>query len=321
MSLTDIEELMSEPVYGLPPDLWRGPESDVLPLAGEVNWGMAKCNVDDLRSIYDGRGVIVGIVDTGIDPTHPDIAPNYLASKDFSGSSIGAMDKDGHGTHVSGTIGAKNPNLGVAPGCRLVHGKGLGDGGSGGGREIAAAMRWCAEQGAGIVSMSLGSSGRDQYIDEAGIELTEAGIWVVCAAGNSGGNTSNVDFPGRLPWAFSTAAIDPNFKVASFSSRGAKIEMSAPGTNIWSCRPKGGYQQMSGTSMATPFAAGVLALYRCGLLTLNRPIPKTSEMQAILRYDCLDTEVAGIDNRTGPGCIWAKALLNNLIVDPPVLGV
>lgn len=303
--------------YHIPPDLIRGPESDVLPLAGEANWGMSKFDVDRLRSIANGSGVIVGVIDTGLDTNHPDFVGKDVEARDFTGSSSGSRDRNGHGTHCTGTIGAKNEAIGVAPGCGLRHGKGLGDSGSGGGIGIAAAMRWCVEQGATILSLSLGSSSRDPNIDEAGAELTEKGIWCVCAAGNSGGNTGNVDFPGRLPWALSIAAVDSNLRVASFSSAGAKIETAGAGVNIWSTRPGGGYQQMSGTSMATPFVAGVLALYRSALIKLGKPIPNTEGIRKMLVNDSMDVHDPGIDRRVGPGTINPLLLSLNLTEPPP----
>lgn len=311
----DTDELI--PPYTIPPDTVIVDTADVLPLAGEANWGMSKFDVARLRAVTDGSGVIVGVIDTGIDANHPDLKANVLAARDFTGSGSGSHDRNGHGTHCSGTIGAVNPSIGVAPGCKLVHGKGLSDGGSGGGSGIAAAMRWCVEQGATILSMSLGSSGRDPQIDAAGAELTAKGIWIVCAAGNSGGGTPNVDFPGRLPWAISVAALDSNLKVASFSSAGAKIETSGAGVGIWSTRTGGGYQQMSGTSMATPFVAGVLALYRSALVKASKPIPTTAEIQAMLKSDSMDVHSPGVDNRTGPGAISPLLLANNLVDAPP----
>ena len=304
------------PIYTIPPDTVVGPQSAVLPMAGEANWGMSKFGVDKLRVLSDGTGITVGIIDTGVDDQHPDLVGRIVAAKDFTGSSFGAKDRQGHGTHVTATVGGRNAQIGVATGAKLVHGKGLGDGGSGSGSGIAAAMRWCVQQGATVLSMSLGSSGRDSTIDEAGAELTAKGVWIVCAAGNSGGGTPDVDFPGRLAWAISIAALAKDLSVASFSSAGAKINTSGPGVDIWSARPGGGYQQMSGTSMATPWCAGVLACYRAALLEKGKPIPSTAELQKILQSDSMDVHTPGVDRRAGPGALWPLLLANNLIDDP-----
>lgn len=319
-SLVDeIGSLLGEPpVYGIPPDLIVGPSADVLPRA-EANWGMARFDIERLRIISDGTGITVGIIDTGVDETHPDLAGRVIAAKDFTGSPRGAKDVQGHGTHCTGTVGGRDPNIGVATGAKLVHGKGLGDSGSGSGTGIAAAMRWCVEQGATVLSMSLGSSGRDPTIDAAGSELTAKGVWIVCAAGNSGGNTPDVDFPGRLPWAISIAALASDLSVASFSSAGAKINSSGPGVGIWSAKPGGGYQQMSGTSMSTPFCAGVLACYRAALLAKGKRIPTTAELQAILQSDSMDVHTPGVDKRAGPGAMWPLLLANNLTDDPAIV--
>lgn len=293
-------------------------EDAFLPSAGEANWGMEKFEVDLLRSICPGTGIIVGVVDTGVDNAHVDLKDQVIYREDFSGSGH-AGDRNGHGTHCSGTIGSINRAIGVAPGCKLVHCKGLSDGGSGGGRGIAAAMMKCAEKGAKIISMSLGSSGLDSFIDGAGKELTAAGILICCAAGNSGGNTPAIDYPGRLPWAISVAALQPNLEVASFSSGGEGIETSAPGTNIWSCRTGGGYQQMSGTSMATPFAAGVLALYESCLKLKGKPPSTAAIIQEILKSDSMDVGGTGVDRRTGNGAVWCRLLANNLVDAPPAV--
>ncbi len=305
-----------EPIFSLPPDLVRGPEADLLPLAGEVNWGMASFAVDRLREITKGEGVIVAGIDTGVDRSHP-LLTNVIDAKDFTGSPIGAADRNQHGTHISGTIAATDPRIGVAIGAKLIHGKALSDSGSGSGAWIAAAIRWAVGRGAEVISMSLGSASPDQAIIAAMKEAAEKGVWIVAAAGNSGPNTPDVDWPGRSEHCLSVAALDSSLNPASFSSAGAKIDTSGPGVGIWSTKPGGGYQQMSGTSMATPFIAGLLTLYRSALKLRGFSIPDVYQMRTLLTQRSTDTYQSGRDRRTGPG--WLNPLLMsvNLTPDPP----
>lgn len=304
---------MDGTIMHLPPDLIVGPSADFLPAAGEANWGMATFGVDALRAAATRREVVAAIIDTGVDQRHPLLA-HCRAAKDFTGSPIGSADRNEHGTHCSGTVAASDPRIGVYDRGPFVHGKALSDGGSGAVTWIAAAMRWCASQGAEVVSMSLGSSGPDGYTDAAGKELAAAGVWVVAAAGNSGGNTPDVDFPGRFPWAISVAALNPDRTPASFTNRGAKIDTAGPGVGIWSTRPGGGFRQMSGTSMATPFVAGVLTLYRQALKERGLPIPTTEQLRQLLARRSTDTHTPGDDLRTGPG--WITPLLLSLSLTP-----
>lgn len=273
-------------------------------------------SVDQLRSITRGKGVTVCGVDTGIDRTHP-LLTNCFAAKDFTGSPVGSGDRNGHGTHISGTISATDPNIGVAPECRYCHGKALSDGGSGYGSWIAAAIRWGVEQGAEIVSMSLGSSSPDQTIIAAMKEVADKGVWVIAAAGNSGSGTVDVDWPGRSEHCISVAALNSDLSPASFSSSGDKIDTSGAGVNIWSTRSGGGYQQMSGTSMATPFVAGMLCLFRAALKERSLPIPTVYELRDLLFSRSTDTHTPGDDRRTGPGWVTPLLLRLALTPDPP----
>lgn len=309
-----------EPIFTIPPDTRLDAEAQFLPLAGEINWGVEAFNVAALRNLTDGSGVVVGVVDTGIDVTHPLLAPNVIGAQDFTGSAFGYADRNGHGTHCSGTVAATDPRIGMAPGAKLLHGKGLGDSGSGSGTGIAAAIRWCVSKGAEIISMSLGSSGEDRTITAAMREVSDVGVWVIAAAGNSGGGTPNVDWPGRSEYAISVAALSPDLSPASFTSAGAKIDTAYAGVNIWSCRPGGGYAQMSGTSMATPGVAGVLALYRAGLKVKQQRIPTVIELRQLLFGRSTDTHTPGDDLRTGPGWVTPLLLALNLSPDPPPVG-
>lgn len=307
-----------EPVYGIPPDLVRGPEADFLPLADEVNWGMSVMGVAALRDLTAGKpGVKLGVVDTGVDQSHP-VLVNVKGAKDFTGSRYGAADRHGHGSHCTGTVGGVDPRIGVAAGYDLYHGKGLGDSGSGG-SGLYRAIEYCLSEGCEVVSNSWGGGSLDAGTDRLLRQYAEhpSRPWLIFAAGNSGANTRQSDAPGNSMNVLNVAALDSQLRPASFTSSGDKLDTAGPGVNIWSARPGGGFQQMSGTSMATPFVAGLLGLYRAALKAAGLPIPTLYELRDLMFSRSADAHTPGDDRRTGPG--WANPLLLSLTLtpDPP----
>lgn len=307
-----------EPVYGIPPDLIRGPESDVLPQAGEINWGMDVFGVPALRAIAGDREYKVGVVDTGIDESHPLLAPNFAKARDFTGSSVGYRDRHGHGTHVSGTVGASDSRIGVSTHCKLYHGKGLGDSGSGG-NGLLSAIEWCLSEGCTVVSNSWGGGGQSADWEREFKKWSDSGAWLIFAAGNSGPNTPNSDWPGRSDNLLNVAALNQDLSPASFSSSGDKLDTSGPGVSIWSCRPGGGFANMSGTSMATPFVASVLATFRTILESRGMPIPNVYDLRKLLFSRSTDTHTPGDDRRTGPGWVAPILLALDTVPDPAPL--
>ncbi|MFD5496321.1 S8 family serine peptidase [Streptomyces sp. NPDC127091] len=235
---------------------------------------------------YDGKGVKIAVLDTGVDATHPDLKGQVTASKDFTGSS-GTGDKVGHGTHVASIAagtGAKagGKYKGVAPGAKVLNGKVLDDAGFGDDSGILAGMEWAAAQGADVVNMSLGG-GDTAEIDplEAAVNKLSAdqGILFAIAAGNEG--PKSIGSPGSADAALTVGAVDDKDKLADFSSTGprtgdgaVKPDVTAPGVDITAASAKGnfiaeevgekpaGYMSISGTSMATPHVAGAAALLK-----------------------------------------------------------
>jgi subtilisin family serine protease len=230
----------------------------------------------------DGQGIRVAVIDTGIDYTHPDLGGGFgpgfkvIGGYDFINGDGDPMDDYGHGTHVAGIIAANGTLKGVAPGAKLLAFKVLGADGSGPYSAVIAGIDRAVDpdqdpatdDGAQVLNMSLGGPGDpDDAISQAVDTAVNAGVVCVVAAGNLGSNYSTLGSPGCARKALTVGASDDLDAMAYFSSRGPsrpdlaiKPDLTAPGVSITSTVPGGGYQSMSGTSMATPHVAGAAAL-------------------------------------------------------------
>ncbi|MET8330314.1 S8 family serine peptidase [Streptomyces sp. NPDC005181] len=233
---------------------------------------------------YEGQGVKVAILDTGVDDNHPDLAGRIAEAKDFSGSS-GTVDHFGHGTHVAATVGgtgaaSAGTRRGVAPKADLLVGKVLGDDGSGSESQVIDGMEWAAGEHAKVVNMSLGANiqtdGTDPMSQAVNTLTASTDTLFVIAAGNAGPGSTTVGSPGAADAALTVGAVDRDDSLASFSSRGprfgdgaVKPDVTAPGVDIVAARASGttmgtpvdaNYTSASGTSMATPHVAGAAAL-------------------------------------------------------------
>lgn len=228
-------------------------------LAAQIPWSIERYQIPELWKTTKGKGVKVGLVDTGIDQVlanKGDLAGIVKDAKDFSGSKLGWADRHGHGSHTAGTIAGKN-GTGVAPECDLYVAKALGDDGGGEDRWLAKAILWLVECGCKFINLSLGSPVFSQAVAEAVAYAASKGCLVIAAAGNSG---DNVGFPARLDTCLSVGAVDDQGLLASFSCRGPEQDVAAPGVRILSCYLNGGYAVLSGTSMSSPFTVGTFVL-------------------------------------------------------------
>jgi thermitase len=210
-------------------------------------------------------GVKVGIVDTGIDNTHEDLAGKTIdcgnASVLFGTVSAGGCaDDNDHGTHVAGTIAAKANNgvgvAGVAFNASLGICKALNAVGSGSAAGVANCITWLAQRGAKVISLSLGGGASTTL--QTAVRSASSTALIVAAAGNDGNGTLN--YPAAYAEVVSVAATDNRDARASFSNANGDVEVAAPGVNVLSTKRGGGYVAFSGTSMATPHVSGVAAL-------------------------------------------------------------
>jgi len=237
-------------------------------------------------------GVLVGVIDTGADYTHPDLAANMFINAgeipgngidddgngyiddvhgwDFANHDNDPMDDHYHGTHVSGTIGAVGNNgvgiVGVNWNVRILPIKFLDAGGSGSTDEAIHAIEYATMMGVSVINASWGGGGFSESLRLAIAAAGEAGVVFVAAAGNSGLNTDiypNYPSSYELDNIVAVAATDANDQLAIFSNYGLlSVDLAAPGVDIYSTMPGNNYGVLSGTSMATPHVVGVAALIR-----------------------------------------------------------
>ena len=242
----------------------------------EVPWGVKRVNAPAAWSSNQGAGVKVAVVDTGIDPEHPELKGLIAGGHNSVDKNAPWADDHFHGTHVAGTIAAKLNEVGVvgvAPKASLYAVKVLTKEGSGSLFGIMDGIMWCAQNGIQVANMSLGAPQEMPLLQYALQMAANAGTVVVAAAGNDG---KAVNWPAAYPETIAVSALCPpgitNAKlcptaaegISTFSSRGPEVDFIAPGVLIPSTVPlvhdASGIKAYSGTSMATPHVAGLAAL-------------------------------------------------------------
>jgi len=275
--------------------------AQALPSSG-LDWSISAYGLPALWSRHQGAGVRVGVLDTGVDDSHPALQGVVKLHRNFT-KDCSATDTNGHGTHVAGVIAARGPMTGVAPQAEIVSLKVLNNNGSGSLESVARAILFAIEAKCDIIVMSLGSIVRTADLTDAIKTADASGVVCVCAAGNDGGRVS---YPAAYEQAIAVGAAGRHGGVCEFSSRGREIDVVAPGEEITSCWLGGGYATLSGTSMAAPFVAGVLALG-----WNQMPPPRNgSKAHALVKNTSVDAGAPGHDHLYGWGLINPASLLD-----------
>ncbi len=275
-------------------------------------WDLAKLNIAEAWKKSTGDGVIVAVIDTGVDAKHPDLAANVLSGYDAITNRAGvSTDANGHGTHVSGTIAAvTGNNVGVsatAPDTKILPVKALGANGGGNMSDAAEGIIWATDHGAQVINLSLGSTSKVAAVTNAVNYARSKGVTVVAAAGNSRTSGSPISYPAADTGVIAVAATDSTDRYGSYSNAGSYVDVAAPGSNILSVSPTAlgsAYKSMSGTSMASPHVAAVAALLKAA-----NPALTPDQLETALEKTAVDLGTPGFDNDYGNGRIDPVAAL------------
>lgn len=277
------------------------------PKLGGNNWGADMVNAPTAwQNGHTGKGVIVAVLDTGVDYNHEDLKNNiWTNTKEIAGNGIdddgngyvddflgwnfnsnnnNVLDNNGHGTHVSGTIAAENNGIGVtgiAYNSQIMAVKVLDENGSGSYANIANGIRYAVDNGANVINLSLGGNSGNNTLKSAIEYASSKGVIVVMAAGNSGDATPS--YPARYAdkSGIAVGAVDKNNQLTDFSNRSGSQEIkyvTAPGKDVYSTVPDNKYASYSGTSMAAPHVAGVVAL----MLSANPNLTESQVREIII---------------------------------------
>jgi subtilisin len=237
----------------------------VFALAQTLPWGIDRVDADVLHDEGEtGNGADVAILDTGIDDDHPDLQANVGTGKAYvscSGSDCNEewTDDNGHGTHCAGIADAVDNTegvVGVSTGATLHAVKVLAGDGSGSFSDVAAGIEYVADQGWDVASLSLGASSGSSTLQDACQYAYNNGVLVVAAAGNSGPCSDCVGYPAAYDEVVAVSSTNSSDGLSSFSSTGPEVEIAAPGSDVYSTYTGGGYDTLSGTSMACPHVSG-----------------------------------------------------------------
>ena len=295
-----------------------------LGLAGDSRvadqWGMLKIGMPAVWPVNGGSNrVVVAVIDTGVDPRHPDLAASLVPGTSVLAGSTGPDDDHGHGTHVAGVIAANAADgqgiSGLAPNCKIMPVKVLNREGKGDTGDIVAGLLWAVNNGAKVVNMSLGGTGGSRALMSAIQYAQSKDVLVVAAMGNEGANSQ--EYPAGYPGVMAVGATDIQDQQSDFSNFGSWISVSAPGSDILSSLPTRdtayvvreegkdtSFDVMDGTSMSAPFVAGLAALVRSA-----EPGLTAAQVKQRIERTSDDLGAKGFDEKFGWGRINAVRAL------------
>ncbi len=295
----------------------QGRKGNAIIQSQTLPWGVNRIDAELVWNATTADNIKVGLIDTGIDLNHPDLAGNIKGGVNTINLAKSPNDDNGHGTHVAGIIGAMNNNfgvVGVGPKIDLYAVKVLNANGSGFLSDVIEGLDWAVVNNMNVINMSLGTPSFSQAFYDAVKRVNAAGIVQVAAAGNSGPGDNSVDYPAKFPEVIAVSATDSSDNAPFWSSRGPEVDLAAPGVSVFSTYRNRSYKTLSGTSMASPHVAGTAALLlsnpsKCEFLLDVNPGCSPAEVQKRLE----DTaEQVLPDTVPGKDLIYGSGLVNAL---------
>lgn len=277
------------------------------PYYSSYQWHLPKVGAPTAWDATTGSaGVTIAVVDSGVQANHPDLVGRVLAGYDFVNNDADPADDNGHGTAVAGVAAAKgNEGVGVAGAAwdvSVLPVKVMNSSGSGSYSAIASGITYAADRGAKIINLSLGGSASSSTLQNAVAYAWSKGCLVVAAAGNNASGTAV--YPAAYPNVVAVSATTQADTLASFSSYGSSVDLSAPGENITTSWINSGYVTISGTSFSSPLTAGVAAL----ALSRN-PALSNTQLSSLLIGNTDDLGAAGYDIYFGSGRLNAAKVV------------
>ena len=306
-------------------DVWSGGSSDVWS-GGEFSWmpentqTWQQINLDHGHQVAKNLGnqIIVAVIDTGVDYTHPALSEAVMQGWDFYDNDNDPFDEGtlledlgtGHGTHIAGIIRQVAPRATILP-IRI-----LGPDGTGSIADLATAILWAEEQGADIINLSLGSTSYSSAVNAALSSVTRKGVMVVASAGNS--SNSQVTYPASLMWfkgsQISVTSVDSNDVKSDFANYARGIELSAPGEYIFGPAPGNRKVAWSGTSMATPMVAGALALAKAEAPVMSSSYTRVL-WDSVINIDSIEGN-SDFSDKIGKGRLDIREYFNLITTSP-----
>ncbi|KAB1920611.1 type VII secretion-associated serine protease mycosin, partial [Micromonospora noduli] len=279
-------------------------------------WYLDELRIDQAHKISTGRGVVVAVIDTGVEAGHPDLRGQVLAGgRSYGASGDGRADEDGHGTHMAGIIAAKGSSdgvTGIAPGVKILPIKLRKEDGVYKSAGMARGIRMAVDGGAKVINISIGGAGLANPVEESAIKYAlDHDVVVVASAGNTASGRTAVGSPANAPGVIAVTGTTRGGAFWSGSVQGPEAVVAAPGDGIYNVANEGGYGWGDGTSDSSAIVSGLAALIRSKYPDLSAP----NVINRIIRT-ARDAGVSGRDPQYGFGVIDpTKALTANV---PPV---